>query len=120
MNAQLIVLMDKEPLSRRALSRLLLSSGYPTLPTNDRASAEAALQAHRGRVTLLIAADNDGEGVQLVQELKRVKWELPAMLITSNSHRTETAAAAGCPCFDRLALASKHSLLSAISEVTKH
>jgi two-component system nitrogen regulation response regulator GlnG len=83
----MILIVEDDPLSRRALQSLLAANGYPCRAVP---SAEAALKALQGREEpeiVLIDIDLPGmSGLQLLHELQQAHPRLPCSLMSANDH----------------------------------
>lgn len=84
----MILIVEDDPLSRRALQSLIAANGYPCQAVS---SAEDALKALRSSFEppgmVLIDIDLPGmNGLQLLKQLKQANPAIPCTLMSANDH----------------------------------
>jgi DNA-binding NtrC family response regulator len=83
----MVLIVEDDPLSRRALQSLIAANGYPCCAVP---SAEDALTALKGREEpeiVLIDIDLPGmSGLQLLQQLQKAHPRMPCSLMSANDH----------------------------------
>lgn len=89
---QVVLLVDDEPLLRRATGRLLESLGYQVVTAEDGAAAEDALRASNADVVLLDLMLPGQLAHQTFVGLRRIKTGIPIVLCSG--HRVEEVATA--------------------------
>ena len=81
-----LLIIDDEPIIRKLLSRILELEGYEVLQAQDRRTALKTLQEHDIQVVLCDVFLPDGNGVQMVGELKTIRPDSKIILLTAHGN----------------------------------
>ena len=81
-----ILIIDDEPAIRMLLARILELEGYEVLKAKDRATAIYTLKNNEVQVVLCDVFLPDGNGVDMVEELKRLAPDAKIILLTAHGN----------------------------------
>jgi DNA-binding NtrC family response regulator len=78
----LVLLVEDDPELRRSLGKYLQRHRYELMEANDRVTAETAFRARRPDVVLADYELPDGNGLELLAQLKAVDPSVPVVMLT--------------------------------------
>jgi len=83
----MILIVEDDPLSRRALQSLMAANGYPCRAVPSAEDALKALQGREEPEIVLIDIDLPGmSGLQLLHKLQQTHPRMPCSLMSANDH----------------------------------
>ena len=81
-----ILIIDDEPLIRKLLARMMELEGYEVFQAADRASGLKLLTAKTPQLVLCDVFLPDGNGVEMVKEIKELQPETEVILLTAHGN----------------------------------
>lgn len=95
-----ILIVDDEPIIRRLLSRMLELEGYEIYQAEDRMSAVRQIDKHKPDVVLCDVFLPDGNGVDMVREIKTMNPNGEIILLTAHGNISDGVQAIKNGAFD--------------------
>ena len=86
MNSNSVLIIDDEPMIRRLLSRIIELEGYAVFQAGDCASAVKQTKEHDPDVVLCDVFLPDGNGVELIKQLKELRPDAEIILLTAHGN----------------------------------
>lgn len=81
-----ILIIDDEPIIRKLLARMMELEGYEVFQAADRASGLKLLTAKTPQLVLCDVFLPDGNGVEMVKEIKELQPETEVILLTAHGN----------------------------------
>lgn len=81
-----ILIIDDEPIIRKLLARMMELEGYEVFQASDRASGLKLLTAKTPQLVLCDVFLPDGNGVEMVKEIKELQPETEVILLTAHGN----------------------------------
>ena len=81
-----ILIIDDEPIIRKLLARMMELEGYEVFQAADRASGLKLLTAKTPQLVLCDVFLPDGNGVEMVKEIKELQPEIEVILLTAHGN----------------------------------
>ena len=81
-----ILIIDDEPIIRKLLARMMVLEGYEVFQAADRASGLKLLTAKTPQLVLCDVFLPDGNGVEMVKEIKELQPETEVILLTAHGN----------------------------------
>ena len=81
-----ILIIDDEPIIRKLLARMMELEGYEVFQAADRASGLKLLTAKTPQLVLCDVFLPDGNGVEMVKEIKKLQPETEVILLTAHGN----------------------------------
>ena len=81
-----ILIIDDEPIIRKLLARMMELEGYEVFQAADRASGLKLLTAKTPQLVLCDVCLPDGNGVEMVKEIKELQPETEVILLTAHGN----------------------------------
>lgn len=81
-----ILIIDDEPIIRKLLARMMELEGYEVFQAADRASGLKLLTAKTPQLVLCDVFLPDGNGVEMVKEIKELQLETEVILLTAHGN----------------------------------
>ncbi len=81
-----ILIIDDEPIIRKLLARMMELEGYEVFQATDRASGLKLLTAKTPQLVLCDVFLPDGNGVEMVKEIKELQPETEVILLTAHGN----------------------------------
>ena len=81
-----ILIIDEEPIIRKLLARMMELEGYEVFQAADRASGLKLLTAKTPQLVLCDVFLPDGNGVEMVKEIKELQPETEVILLTAHGN----------------------------------
>lgn len=81
-----ILIIDDEPMIRKLLSRMMELEGYEVVQAADCSTGIKQLKQHQPQVVLCDVFLPDGNGVEMVTEIKRLHPECEVILLTAHGN----------------------------------
>lgn len=81
-----ILIIDDEPIIRKLLARMMELEGYEVFQAADRASGQKLLTAKTPQLVLCDVFLPDGNGVEMVKEIKELQPETEVILLTAHGN----------------------------------
>lgn len=95
-----ILIIDDEPIIRKLLARMMELEGYEVFQAADRASGLKLLTAKTPQLVLCDVFLPDGNGVEMVKEIKELQPETEVILLTAHGNITDGVQAIKNGAFD--------------------
>lgn len=81
-----ILIIDDEPIIRKLLARMMELEGYEVFQAADRASGLKQLETRKPQLVLCDVFLPDGNGVEMVKEIKQLSPECEVILLTAHGN----------------------------------
>lgn len=104
-----LLIIDDEPMIRKLLSRMMELEGYEVLQATDFSSGLKLLKQHLPQVILCDVFLPDGNGVDMVPEIKKIHAECEVILLTAHGNIPDGVQAIKNGAFDYITKGDDHN-----------